>query len=157
MILIYRSLLLGLVLLVQTSGNAPVPDNGLTNAENEQLRKEQKIDGRIKIYDKASTRIFKALQGEVRKDDFQAAPSTLKKWTALLDSAAQDIEARASRKKKSKALIRYEITLRKALSDVQGFKLQAPLDQQDTFDAFLKHAQEIRKGFVDILFPGAKL
>ena len=146
------ALILGLA--AQAGGPSSESDSGLTAAEKEQLQKEQKIDSRIKIYETASTRLFKALEANVLKEDFQSVPACLKTWTSLLDLAVEDINANASRKKKSKALIRYEIQLRKALADVQGFKIRAPVDEQDEFDAFLNRAEEIRKKFVDILFPG---
>ncbi len=154
MVPIHWSFVLILGLAVQAGGPSLDSDAGLTNAEKEQLQREQKIDNRIKIYEAASTRWFKTLETQVLKEDFQSVPASLKSWTALLDLAMQDINANASRKKKSKALIRYEIQLRKELGEVQGFKIRAPVDQQDEFDAFLSHAEEIRKKFVDILFPG---
>ncbi len=138
----------------QAANSSPASEDGLTAAEKEQLGREKKIDGRIKIYSGASTRQFKTLEAEVLKEDFQPVPASLKSWGALLDLAIKDISENASRKRKSKALIRFEIQLRKDLSDVQGFKIRAPVDQQDAFDAFLNHAEEIRKKFVDILFPG---
>ncbi len=143
-----------LSVMLQAAGAPPQPDDGLTAAEREQLQKQQKLDGRIKIYAIASKRLFKTLEAQVLKEDFQSDLATLKTWAALLDLASKDIGENASRKKKSKALIRYEIELRKALGDVQGFKIRAPVDQQDAFTAFLEHAERIRKGFVDILFPG---
>ncbi len=139
--------------LTQASGVPATPDDGLTAAEREQLQKQQKIDGRIKIYAIASQRLFRTLEAEVLKEDYQSDLATLKTWGALLDRASKDIGENASRKKKSKSLIRYEIELRKALTDVQGFKIRAPVDQQDAFTAFLDRAEGIRKGFVDILFP----
>ncbi len=154
MMLMHLLLLLALGFGLQAANPSPASGDGLTSAEKDQLQKEQKIDNRIKIYEAASTRLFKTLEAQVLKDEFQSVPGTLKEWTSLLDLASKDIDSNASRKKKSKALIRYEIQLRKSLADVQGFKIRAPVDQQDEFDAFLSHAEEIRKKFVDILFPG---
>jgi hypothetical protein len=148
MILIHWTLLLVPALFVQ------LLDDALTGAEKAQLQKEQKLDNRIKIYDRASIRMSKTLEALAIREDFEPVPAALEKWTALLSLAARDIQEHASRKKKSKALIRYEIGLRRALSDVQSYKIRAPVDQQDTFDSFLKHAEAIRKSFVDILFPG---
>ena len=141
--------------LIMQAGSLPLPaDDGLTAAESQQLHKERKIDNRIKIYDNASRRLLKTLEAAMLKEDFQSGPATLKAWTTLLTMSFEDIYENANRKKKSKNLIRYEIHLRRAISDVQGFKIRAPVDQQDTYDAWLKKAEEIRKKFVDILFPG---
>jgi hypothetical protein len=154
MILNHWLLMLFFGLMPQAGSIAPPSDDGLTAVEREQLRKEQKIDNRIKIYDNASTRLLKTLEGAVLKEDFQSAPATLKAWTTLLTMSLNDIDQNESRKKKSKNLIRYEIHLRKAISDVQGFKIRAPADQENTFDSWLNKAEEIRKKLVDILFPG---
>lgn len=154
MILAQWSSFLMLGVMLQVVGVPPQPDDSLTAAEREQLQKEQKLDGRIKVYATASRRLFRTLEGQVLKEDFQTDLATLKSWASLLNLASKDIGENASRKKKSKALIKYEIELRKALADVQAFKIRAPVDQQDAFTAFLNHAEGIRKGFVDILFPG---
>ncbi len=154
MTLIGRSLVLFLGLILQAGSLAPSLEDGLTPSEKEQLQRERSIDDRIKIYERASARVFKVLEAQVLKEEFQSVPATLKSWSALLDLSVKDIDENVNRKKKSKALIRFEIQLRKALSDVQGFKIRAPVDQQDAFDGFLNHAEGIRKKLVDILFPG---
>ena len=148
------SLLLIIGLTVQLGSVPPLTGDGLTAAERAELQRQQKIEGRIKVYQSACRRLLKTVETEVLKDDFQSVPDTLKSWLALLELAAQDIDKNESRKKKSKALIQYEILLRKEISDVQGFKIRAPVDQQDNFEAWLTRAEEIRKKFVDILFPG---
>jgi hypothetical protein len=154
MILSYWSIMLFFGLMLQAGSIPPPSDDGLTAAEREQLQKEQKIDNRIKIYDNACTRLLKILEGAVLKEDFQSTPATLKAWTTLLTISFNDIDQNASRKKKSKNLIRYEIHLRRTISDVQGFRIRAPLDQENAFDAWLNKAEETRRKMVDILFPG---
>lgn len=148
------SLILIFGLMMQASSLPPSADDGLTAVEKEQLQREMKIDNRIKIYESATIRMFKTLKAAVLKDDFQPVPATLEAFTTLLDLAANDIDRNESRKRKSRALIRYEIQLRKIISDVQGFKIRAPVDQQDAFDAWLNRAEEIKKKLVDIIFPG---
>jgi hypothetical protein len=140
-------------LRMQAASLLPSAADGLTSVERERLQREQKIDNRIKIYENASARLFKTLEAAVLKEDFQSVPAILKFFTTLLNLAIKDIDQNESRKRKSRALIRYEIQLHKTISGVQGFKIRAPVDQQDDFDAWLNRAEEIRKKFMDILFP----
>jgi hypothetical protein len=154
MILYHWSLMFFFGLMLQAGSLPPNSDDGLTAVEREQLQKEQKIDNRIRIYDSASARLLKILEGAVLKEDFQPATATLQGWTTLLTMSLKDIDQNENRKKKSRNLIRFEIHLRKAISDVQGFKMRAPVGQEDAFDAWLNKAEELRKKLVDIIFPG---
>ncbi len=154
MILNQWPLLFVFALLLQAGSSPPGSDLGLTAAEKDALQREQKIDNRIKIYDNASERLSKTIESLVRKDSFQSVPDVLKSWGDVLEMAAKDIDSNASRKKKSKALIRFEIRLRKEIGAAQEYKIRAPVDQQDLFNSWLNRAEEIRKKFVDILFPG---
>ena len=79
-------------------------------------------------------------------------PDALKLWVALLSGSLEDIEANLKTNKKSKALIRYEIQVRKANATFQGYKAKAPVDQQDVLDEQIAGAEKIRKKFVDIIF-----
>jgi hypothetical protein len=152
MILNCCSLGLLLCLLIQSNSASLTQNDVLTPAEREQLQGETKIDRRIKIYEAASVRLHKALGEAVAKGDFQSVPETLKSWTSLLAISLKDIEASAGQKKRPKSLIRYEIQVRKAISDMQDYKVRAPIEQQDTFDSCLSQAEAIRKQFVEILF-----
>jgi hypothetical protein len=154
MILNLWTIILIFGLMMQVGAQSLSTDNGLTAAEQAALRREKNVDGRIKIYDRASARWSKDLEAQTLKDDFQAVPDTLKAWRQLLELAVKDIDQNASRKKKSRDLIRCEIQLRKQISNVQGIKIRAPLDQQSDFDAWLGRAEEVRKKFVEIIFPG---
>ena len=154
MVLNQWTLLLFFALLSQAAGPPSALNQGLTPAERDALQRERKIDNRIKIYDEASERLSKSLESLVVKDGFQSVPDVLESWRNVLELAAKDIEENASRKNKSKALIRFEIRLRKEIANAQDFRIRAPVDQQDVFDAWLSRAEEIRKEFVDILFPG---
>ncbi len=152
--ILWQTIALMVGLAMQTGSAPALSDDGLTAAEREQLQQQQNIENRIKIYDNATARFFKTIEASVLKDDFDSVPALLKSWTKLLDMALKDIDANASRKKKSKALIRYEIRVRKAISNMQDYKIRAPVDQQEAFDAWLNNAEETRKKFVAILFPG---
>jgi hypothetical protein len=153
MILAHCALTLIFSIIAQSGGILTPAAEGLTADERERLAREQKLDNRIKIYETASKRLLKSLETAVIKEQYDSDLPILKAWTYLLNTSFEDIEKNASRKKKSKALIRLEIQLRKALSDVQEYKLRAPLDQQGAFDAFLSRSEQIRKKFVEILFP----
>ncbi len=154
MILNQWSLLFVFALLSQAGSSPHGSDLGLTAAEKDALQREQKIDNRIKIYDNASERLSKTVESLVQKDSYQSVPDALRSWGDVLEMAAKDIDSNASRKKKSKALIRFEIRLRKEIGAAQEYKIRAPVDQQDLFNSWLNRAEEIRKKFVDILFPG---
>jgi hypothetical protein len=126
---------------------------GIFNSEEKLgFDKASNADSRIKIYLKASIRIQKSIQSEVAKENFQAAANDMKTWTTILDESLKDIEANLKTKKKSTNLIRYEIQVRKAITDSQNYKLKAPFEQQDLFESCLKQAEYVRKKFVDILF-----
>ena len=153
MILAGYALALVFSLTAQSAGTLAPAAEGLTAAEKERLAREQKLDNRIKIYETASKRLLKSLETAVLKEQYDSDLPILRAWTGLLNTAFADIDKNASRKKKSKALIRLEIQLRKALADVQEYKIRAPIDQQDAFDSFLARSEEIRKKFVGILFP----
>ncbi len=127
------------------------PD-GLLDVERSRLEKETKLDNRIKIYEAASIRCQNSLSGMIQSQELQRVPSQLKSWLSLLETSLKDVEQTPSRKDKSHALIRYEIHLRKAISNLQELKLKASVDEFDDFEAWLARAEEIRKKFVNMLF-----
>ncbi len=129
------------------------PADGLAPLERSRLLKEQKIDNRIKIYQGASERYRMTVTTGIKKQDYTGLPAMLQSWMNLLDESLKDIDASINRKKKSKALIRYEIQLRKSINDVQAFRTSAPVEVFDQFDSWLTRAEEVRKKFVDIIFP----
>ncbi len=128
------------------------PAGWLTPAEISQVEKAVKTDARIKVYESASKRHRDSLHASAKKGDFTDVPARLKAWLGLLEFSLKDIQANANPKKKSKALIKYEIQLRKAILDVQAIKIQATVEHQEAFDSFLAGAEAVRKKFVDILF-----
>ena len=139
--------------LLQNAGVPPVPADALSPDETARLEKEVNVERRIKVYEEASARIQQSLVTAVNKEDFQTVPDRLKAWTTLLTKSLQDIETNLKAKNKSKQLIKYEIQLRKSIATMQGYKIKAPADLQDDFDACSAQAEKVRKRFVEILFP----
>ncbi len=121
-------------------------------SEKAKLENETNLDRRIKVYEAASKRMQQSLEAAVSKEDFQTVPDTLKLWISLLSKSLEDIEANLKTKKKSRALIDYEIQVRKSIANTQNYKIRAPVDQQDVFDSSLAQAETVRKRFVEILF-----
>jgi len=110
------------------------------------------LDNRVKIYHEASTRCQNSLTANLRSQDPQPAGTQLKSWMSLLESSLEDVKGSTARKDKSRALIRYEIHLRKAIGNVQELKHKASADQFDDLEAWLTRAEEIHRKFVDMLF-----
>jgi hypothetical protein len=135
------------------AGPLPPTQDGLLPAERERLSKEEKIDNRIKIYETATERIRNALHKTVTAESYSDVPALLSDWQRLLATSTQDIEDKVSRKKRSRNLIHFEIQLRKAIADVQNYKLKAPIDLQQGFENWLADADKAHNSFVDILFP----
>jgi len=135
------------------AGTAPPASGEIFNAkEKARIEKSDKVDGRIKVYEAASKRIQQTLEDAIKKDDFQTFPDNLKLWMSLLLNSLEDIEANLKSKKKSRALINYEIQVRKSIASMEKLKIRVPLDQQDLMDSCLEQAEKVRKRFVEILF-----
>ncbi len=146
-------LALALGFLVQSGTVPPTPGpDGLLDSERARLQHETKLDGRIKVYDAASSRYQTSLTKSLGSQSMPDVPSQLKSWANLLESSLKDIEGSTARKDKSKALIHFEIHLRKAISDMQELRLKAPIDQFSDFESWLAKAEEVHKKFVDMLF-----
>lgn len=126
--------------------------NILNEGEKARINKAQSVNDRIKVYHSASKRMQQSVDAAVRSDDFSGVPDALKLWVALLTGSLEDIEANLRTNKKSKALIQYEIQVRKANSAFRGYKAKASVDQQDAIDEQITAAEKIRKKFVDIIF-----
>jgi predicted nucleotide-binding protein (sugar kinase/HSP70/actin superfamily) len=146
-----------LVLLFLTLAPAlqnPAVQDGLTDLERSKIAGQQNIEGRIKVYQSASERYRTTLFSALKKQDYAPVPQTLESWSNLLTFSLQDIDKSiVNRKKKSKALIRYEIQLRKAISDVQALKTAAPVEIFDQLESWAKQADAVRQKFVQIIFP----
>lgn len=142
-----------LIFTLQT-GEAVRPESSIfTPKEMSKLDREKNVEDRIKVYESASKRIQEELDSAVSKNNFETVPETLKTWTSLLSRSLDDIEANLNKKKKSRPLIRYEIQVRKSIANTRNYKMGAPLEQHDLFDACLEEAERIRQKFVQILFP----
>jgi hypothetical protein len=132
---------------------APLLEGNALNVEElERINRAKSVDDRIKVYHSASKRMQQSIDAAVRSNDFSRLPDALKLWVALLTGSLEDIEANLKTNKKSKALIHYEIQVRKANSAFRGYKTKAPVDQQDALDEQITGAEKIRKKFVDIIF-----
>jgi hypothetical protein len=150
--------LLGILLLIVSLGQettAPVdlPDRQLlTPAEKSLLERETHIDRRIRIYESASLRFQRSIQVATKQEEIEGFLEDLESWVKLLSASREDIESNVNRKKKSRALIRYEIQVRKTAGDLQDARPNIPLESQAEFDSYLGRAEVVRKTFVDILF-----
>ena len=141
-----------LALFLQVVG-APQPAGELLDPEEKaKIEKEKNVEGRIKVYEAASKRMLKTLETAVDQEDFQSVPENLKLWTSLLLKSLEDIESNLKTKKKSRALIKYEIEVRKAIANTESYKIRAPVEQQEVFDSCLAQAEKVRKRLVEILF-----
>jgi hypothetical protein len=124
----------------------------LSAVEKTRLAAESKIDNRIKLYQQVSERFHRAVTNAVKKQDYDEGLGRIQCWRELLSASLKDIEANVNRKKKSGALIRYEIQLRKAIVDMGNTKLRIPYQQQADFESWIGQAEATRGRFVDILF-----
>lgn len=147
------ALILALSMLAQADWASSFEGDIFTAKEIKKLEEKKNINDRIKVYTGASERIQKRLNKAASKGQFQFVPKDLELWTALLANSFKDIKANINPKKKSKNLIKFEIEVRKSLDDMQDYKIKAPIDQQDAFDACLTQAEAIRKKLVEIIFP----
>lgn len=141
-----------LAFFFQAGDVPPVAGEVFNSAEKAQLENAKNIEQRIKVYTAASRRIQQTLEASVDKEDFRTVPENLTLWIALLSKSLEDIEANLKSKKKSGALIKYEIQLRKSIANTASLKIKAPVDQQDLFDSCISQAETVRRKFVAILF-----
>jgi hypothetical protein len=140
------------VLLFQAMGASSVQDDIFLPSEKAKLETEGNVEKRIKVYQAVSKRINKSLEMEVLKNNFSDVPGKLRLWNALLSKSLEDIKVNLKAKKKSRALIKYEIEVRKSIARIESFKIRAPVDQQDVFDECIAKAEAVHEKFVEILF-----
>jgi hypothetical protein len=148
----YGSLILFFVLLLQAD-NSPTVVDGFSTAERLQLNSKSKIEDRIRIYESVSSRYHKSIEQAADKHDFEKIPDLLRSWTSAISKSHTDINQNIDRKKKSNALIKFEIQLRKSIVDMRDARIKAPVDDQDYYNDWIAHAEEVRRQFVDIIFP----
>jgi hypothetical protein len=133
--------------------SVPLLEGNILNVdEKARINRAQSVDDRIKVYHSALKRMQQSVDVVVSGNDFSNAPDILEQWIGLLSGSLKDIDANLTTKKKSKALIKYEIEVRKAITAFKAYKTNAPLDQQDLFDSKLADAETIRKRLVEIIF-----
>ncbi len=131
-----------------------VPAQGcLTANESAQLEKGPKVESRLKTYASASNRFHNSLVSSASANQTDAVPPLLKCWLEVLNAAAADIDSNLERKKKSRTLREFEIQLRRAILDVQNYKIKAPVEQQDQIDDWIAKAEKIHERFMSFLFP----
>jgi hypothetical protein len=138
--------------LIQTGNKAPVLDEILNSQEKAKFSESNSLKNRLDVYKSASIRIQKDLQLAISKEDFSLVARILKTWTQLLSESLKDVEASPKMKKRLRALISFEIQVRKSIATMNDYKIRAPSDMQDAFDSCLVTAETIRKQFVDVLF-----
>jgi hypothetical protein len=148
----YGSLVLLVVILLQADSAATLVD-GLTIAERLQLNRQVKIEDRIKIYESVSSRYHKSVEQAAETQNFERIPDFLQNWSLVLSKSLADITQNIDRKKRSNALIKYEIRVRKSIVDIGDARIKAPVEHQEYYDYWIDHAEHVRKQFVEILFP----
>jgi hypothetical protein len=139
-------------LLLQAAGTPSIQSDIFLPSEKVQIENAENVERRIKVYEAASRRIQQDLETAATKENFQVIPDTLQIWISLLSRSLEDIETNLKTKKKSRALINYEIQVRKSIARTESLKIRAPIDQQDLFDSCIARAESVRKKFVEILF-----
>jgi hypothetical protein len=132
--------------------SAPTASDCLAAVEKSKLSREQKIDGRIKVYREISARFHKQMMNATAKKSFDDFPALLACWKEHLIASLKDIETNINRKKKSGALKDFEIHLRKSIIDANSARLKASYHQTADFDAWLTEANMVHTRFVDLLF-----
>jgi hypothetical protein len=150
--LIFHLVVSAWMLLAQVGNAAAISDDIFTPGEKAQLASANNAERRIKVYNSASKRLQQELETAVTQENFQSVPGILQAWTFLLDKSLKDIETNLTAKKKSRALINYEIQLRKSITRTENLKIKSTADLQDPFDSCLERAEKIRGRFVEILF-----
>ena len=149
--------LISLLLLTACGQSAPetAADNCLMNEEKERLKTEMNLDRRIRIFEAGSRRCESSVVNFIVRGEFQYCPGALRAWRSLLEQSLQDIQSRPGRKDKSRALIRFEIQIRRAIAAVRDSRVRVPVELLQEIDDWLGRAEEIRKDLVKILFPGS--
>ena len=92
------------------------------------------------------------MRSALQKQEFEVVDDGLNAWIKVLSASLEDIEMNVNRKKMSRALIRYEIQLRKAFGDLQDLKYKTPVEEQEKIEKWLGRAEGIRDSFLSILF-----
>jgi hypothetical protein len=139
---------------VQANGVLQPQDDGLLPMERSKLQSENKIDSRIKIYTLAASRCHKTFDSAVSANNVESVISALQVWMNLLNESFKDIDANVGRKKKSGALINFEITLRKSIKEVKDYRVNAPPEHRGYLDSWVTEAEQIQAKCLNILFLG---
>ena len=148
--------LLLIYLLVTATFQDPAARDGapdfLTPQERSRLARESKAEGRVGVYQAASQRYEATVTKLVAGEQLEALSSALAQWRLLLDTSLKDIEAGVVPGKKPKNVRRYEIHLRKVLSDMTRLKKTGTVEMFDALEAWCTRAEAVRQRIVDIMF-----
>ncbi len=147
-----RMLLWVMIPFFQAAAVPSFTEGILNSREKQEMTRATKVEQRIKVYENASKRIMQTVFAFAADGEFSQIPDIMKLWNSLLTGSLEDIEANLKTKKKPRALIRYEIQVRKALATAQDYRNNMPIEQLEAFDAHLAKAEKIRKRFVEIIF-----
>ena len=149
-----NALLLSVFLLFafQQQDNSAVMSGVLNAQEMRKFNTTDHFETRIKLYELASKRMLDKMNEAGANAEFKSFPEGLKAWTTLLSESLKDIEENLITNSKSRAMINYEIQVRKAIAIIENLKLKAPGEQQDLFESTISAAERVRKKFVEILF-----
>jgi hypothetical protein len=122
--------------------------------ERAQLARQSRIEGRVPIYQKASARFAPSLEKLVHEEKFAEVRKELELWKELIAASRDDIVASVPPGKRPKAVIRYEIHLRKMIAQMQSLRVKASVEAFDAFERWGASAEECRKAILAVIFPG---
>lgn len=145
-------LLIGMAVQLSEQFAIDLPPDVLTAAERQKLGGSRKIDDRVKVYEAASMRHLQTARALAKSQDFSRLSEHLRFWGDLISVSRDDVDKNINRKKKSRALIRYEIHLRKAIGEMSKLMLTFPADEDQNWESWMEKAEAARKRFVEILF-----
>ena len=136
----------------QQSASWSTDSSGLTPSERLKLEAANKTDDRIKIYETGSKRLLGDVKTMAETQEITKLRDLLLSWANLISASKEDIEKNVNRKKKSRALILYEIHLRKAIGEINNLRLAFPAVDNQYWQSWIDKAESVRKTFVEILF-----
>ena len=131
----------------------PAWEGALRPEERTELSRQTKIDGRIRVYSKASVRLAGRMERLVSEEKFSEVREELRLWAALIVRSAEDIVVSVPVGKRPKPVIRYEIQLRKLIAQMQSLRVKATVEAFDAFVEWAASAENSRKSIMEVIFP----
>src|SRR5512140_3474466 len=129
-----------LILVPQAAEEGARPSDCLLPAELRKLETEPRLDSRVKIYETASDRCLASARQALALPNPPPVSSILNGWMQLLERSLGDIEKHSDRKKKSKALIRFEIQLRKSIAELKDSRMKVNYEEMQEIDSWTDKA-----------------